>query len=76
MELHQTKIVAPDGTILLDDLPFEAGETVKVTVEKTIRIDPSNPYPLRGTPYRYDLPFEPVFPLEDWDPLEDREESK
>jgi len=68
MELHQTKkTVLPNRTIVLDDLPFEAGETVTVTVAKSAKINPDNPYPLRGSVLRYELPFEPVFPLEDWE---------
>ena len=68
MELHHiNKTVLPNGTIVLDDLPFEAGDEVKVTIVRSTKFDPDNPYPLRGTPYRYDNPFGPVIPPEDWD---------
>ena len=70
MELHQIqKPVLPNGTIVIDELPFEAGELVNITIEKAAKIDPNNPYPLRGTPYRYDDPFGPAVPLEEWDAL-------
>ena len=70
MELHQIqKPVLPNGTIVIDELPFEAGELVNITIEKAAKIDPDNPYPLRGTPYRYDDPFGPAVPLDEWDAL-------
>jgi hypothetical protein len=70
MELHSIHAtVTTEGTIVLDDLPFEAGDEVSITVVKTAKRDPNNPYPLRGTPYRYDNPFDPVVPPEDWDAL-------
>jgi len=70
MELHQIqKPVLPNGTIVIDELPFAAGEMVKITIEKAPKFDPDNPYPLRGTPYRYDDPFGPAVPLDEWDAL-------
>lgn len=59
----------PNGTIIIKDLPFEAGEMLKITIEKAPKINPDNPYPLRGTPYSYEDPFGPAVPLEDWDAL-------
>ena len=71
MELHQIhKTVSPDGTIVLDDLPFEAGDEVNVTIVKATKFDPKNPYPLRGTPYRYEDPFSPLISPDDWKPFE------
>lgn len=70
METHQVqKTVLPNGIIVIDNLPFEEGEEVKVTIVKTEEADSSNPYPLRGTPYSYDDPFSPLIPLEDWESL-------
>lgn len=70
MELHHVKkTVLPNGTIVVDDLPFEIGETVEVTITKSPNVDPKNPYPLRGTPYRYDDPFAPLFGPDDWKPF-------
>lgn len=71
MELHQIKkTVLPNGTIVIENLPFEAGELVNVTIVKSAKIDPDNPYPLRGTPYSYEDPFSPLIAPEDWKPFE------
>ncbi|MFM9905841.1 MAG: hypothetical protein ACKVQJ_14860 [Pyrinomonadaceae bacterium] len=72
MELHQIKKpILPNGTIVIDELPFEAeaGDIVNITLVKAPKIDPDNPYPLRGTPYRYDDPFGPLVDDDDWKPF-------
>lgn len=61
-------VVRPNGRIIIEGLPFEEGEIVEVVVSenrgsKTVA---DNPYPLRGTPFRYDDPFESVISLDDW----------
>jgi len=71
MELHSIhKKVLPNGTIVIDDLPFEAGDEVDITIIKSAKPDPSNRYPLRGTPYSYEDPFSPLISPEDWKPFE------
>lgn len=52
-----------DGIVAVEAL--KAGERVEVIV---LRLDPppATAYPLRGTPGRYDLPFEPAVPESDW----------
>ena len=71
MELHQIKkAVLPNGTIVIDNHPFEVGEMVNVTIVKSAKIDPENPYPLRGTPYSYEDPFSPLLGPEDFKPFE------
>lgn len=68
MELHTIhKKVLPNGTIVIEDLPFEAGDEVSVTIVKSAKSDPENRYPLRGKVVRYDNPFDPVVPPEDWE---------
>jgi hypothetical protein len=59
--------VERDGTVTIRSLPFRPGDRVQVTVI------PSAPpedevarYPLRGTTYRFDEPFEPVAAA-DWE---------
>ncbi|HMJ09001.1 MAG TPA: hypothetical protein VK468_08350 [Pyrinomonadaceae bacterium] len=70
MELHQIqKTVLPNGTIVIEDLPFEAGEMVNVTIVKSAKMDPKDPYPLRGTSYSYEDPFSPLIAPEDWKPF-------
>ena len=68
MEAYRTEItLAEDGTLVLDALPFRAGERVEVIVlaaqeQMTAGAD----HPLRGTIIRYDRPTEPVAE-DDWE---------
>ena len=56
-----------DGTLMLDNLPFHAGEAVEIIIiSRTTRVQRQNPYPLRGTPLHYERPTEPVA-QDDWD---------
>lgn len=72
MEIHRIEVVPPNRTVLLEDLPFDEGQTVNITVtvvddKKTAAA--AEPYPFRGMqPYRYDDPFSPLIPPEDWEP--------
>ncbi|MBD2196177.1 MULTISPECIES: hypothetical protein [Calothrix] len=65
-------ILTEDGTLIVKDLPFHAGEAVEIIIlESQAHPQQANPYPLRGKqPYRYDEPFEPAMPLEDWEVLQ------
>jgi hypothetical protein len=61
--------VSPNGTLTLENLPFEPGEEVEVIVlteERQVRDGPR--YPLRGTPLTYVDPTAPVASSE-WDAL-------
>lgn len=71
-------VLTEDGTLMLQGLPFHAGDTVEVIVlersscqqGETSTLSPGlNQYPLRGTVIRYDDPFEPAVPVEDWEAL-------
>ena len=57
-------IVQPNGRVVLENLPFDEGIKVEVIVLESNgskkNFDPENPYPLRGTPYRFDDPFSPL----------------
>ncbi len=72
MEAHRVEtIVQPRGRVVLENLPFEEGEKVEVIVLET-REEAENTedrYPLRGTLYKYEDPFEPAVPVEDWEAL-------
>ena len=63
-----------DGKLMLTDLPFHAGDTVEIILlEHPNKQFPqffSSEYPLKGTVLRYDDPFEPAAPIEDWDALQ------
>lgn len=72
MEAHRVEtIVQPRGRVVLENLPFEEGEKVEVIVLEALDEEEKteNPYPLRGTLYKYEDPFEPAVPAEDWEAL-------
>jgi hypothetical protein len=59
-----------DGTLTLTQLPFRAGQSVEVIILPQLnseRVD--NAYPLRGTPFSYERPTDPVAE-EDWEALQ------
>lgn len=72
MKAHriETKLTE-NGTLNLKDLPFQAGDEVEIIIlESPKHPSESNLYPLRGTVIRYDDPFDPAVPLEDWEVLQ------
>jgi hypothetical protein len=77
MNAHKIEtVLTEDGTLILQGLPFHAGDAVEVIVlqAKTSQHEKlqsqKNRYPLHDTqPYRYDDPTEPVA-LEDWECLQ------
>ena len=59
-----------NGVIVLDEAAsFPEGAVVRVELAKPEN-RPKDRTPLRGTPYRYDNPFEPAVPSEEWDALQ------
>ena len=57
---HRTEsVLTADGKLVLDRLPFRAGETVEVIVLPVPPVQPT-PSPPRGTVVRYDRPTDPV----------------
>ncbi len=70
METHRIeKVIQSNGTIVLENLPFAEGETVEIIIVKSDAEGKKNRYPLRGTLYKYEEPFEPAVPVEDWEVL-------
>ena len=67
---HRTEtVIGENGELILDGLPFRAGETVEVIIlptAKAVGEVKAEAYPLRGLPIHYEKPFEPVAE-EDWD---------
>lgn len=56
-----------DGSLTLENLPFRAGQRVEVIVlPRENPAQAGNPYPLRGTPFQYERPFDPV-DQDDWE---------
>lgn len=63
-------VIEPDGKLTLQNLPLPEGERVEVIILVSPAIEKTGKYPLRDTaPYRYDDPFEPAIPEEDWEAL-------
>jgi hypothetical protein len=70
MQAHRTeRIIQPNGTLILENLPFEAGDKVEVIVLEIQPQKEETDNPLRGTLLKYEDPFEPAVPLEDWEVL-------
>jgi hypothetical protein len=56
-----------DGRLVVESLPFPAGQAVEVIIlPRPVGPGTSDPEPLRGTPVRYDRPFDPVAD-DEWD---------
>ncbi len=68
MDTHRIEAtLEQDGTLVMKDLPFQAGDSVEVLV--VARQEPPSEgrsYPLRGTPVEFSDPFEPVA-TDEWD---------
>jgi hypothetical protein len=60
-------VLSEDGKLLLDHLPFRAGQAVEVIVLPATRPTPAG-HALRGTVLRYDQPTAPVAEA-DWGTL-------
>ena len=59
--------VDADGVINLRGLSLAKGERVEVVIKRLRRLpENSERYPLRGLPHRYDSPFEPAVPADEW----------
>lgn len=68
--VHIRTTVREDGTLVVDRLPFHAGQTVDVTVaEQEESAAATARYPMRGSVLRYENPFEPACPADDWEVL-------
>jgi hypothetical protein len=70
MSAHRIEaIVNQDGKLVLENLPFQAGDVVEVIVSKSeATSNGDNRHSLEGTVTKYEAPLEPVG-LEDWDSL-------
>lgn len=65
---YRIEIVVPvDGKLILERLPFTAGDQVEVTVQPVrSKTAVTDRYPLRGKVLRYDQPTDPVA-ASDWE---------
>lgn len=63
-------VVQRNGRLIIDDLPFDEGEIVEVVVSDVKGSDSiTEDNPLKGSVLKYDEPFGPAVPLEDWEVL-------
>ncbi|MCD4739386.1 MAG: hypothetical protein K8R89_09045 [Anaerolineae bacterium] len=65
-------ILKQNGTLILEQLPFQVGERVEVIVMRVSKPTlkaPTTITPLHGTVLRYDAPFAPVAES-DWEALQ------
>ncbi|MDX2244558.1 MAG: hypothetical protein NW224_28110 [Leptolyngbyaceae cyanobacterium bins.302] len=74
MQAHKVEVVlSENGTLVLEGLPFRAGEAVEVIIlerpQPQRAFNASSEFPLQGTVLFYDDPFEPAVPPEEWDVL-------
>lgn len=65
MNAHKLAVtLTQDGTLLLEELPFHAGDTVEIIILEQSKAEATDPRssnrPLAGTVLRYDEPLEPV----------------
>jgi hypothetical protein len=70
MSEHRTEaIVNQDGKLVLENLPFQAGDVVEVVVSKSdTTSNGDSRHSLRDTVIKYEAPLEPVG-VGDWDNL-------
>jgi hypothetical protein len=62
MTIYRVEVtVSDEGTLLINNLPFQAGDKVEVVVRShKPKVAKTNRYPLRGAPIQYLDPFESV----------------
>jgi hypothetical protein len=74
MREHRIKVTLDqDSKLVLEALPFLAGDTVEVIIlESDTKSKEDNPYPLRGTVIKYVSPTDPVN-SEEWDASSDQD---
>lgn len=70
MQAHRIEtIVQSNGKIVLENLPFDEGESVEIIVLETKVKKEIAPKSLHGTLLKYENPFEPIA-VEDWEALQ------
>lgn len=69
MEIHRTQTTVRHGIVHLENVPLGDGE-VEVIVQRKATKETAFENPLRGALLKYDDPFEPAGPPEDWEALQ------
>ena len=64
------RTLTEDGTITLDNLPFQAGDSVEIIiVPRSVPLNENGNHPLRGKVIHYNNPADPVAET-DWEALQ------
>ncbi len=67
MQAHRIETtVQKDGKLVIQDIPFQAGEMVEVIILPVLKSRTHDKYPLQGTVLEYLNPTEPVA-SDDWE---------
>ena len=70
MSAHHVEVtLSHDGQLVIDELPFRAGQTVEVIILARQSKPNGREYPLRGQPIKYIEPTDPVAQA-DWDAIQ------
>ena len=70
MSAHHIEVtLSQDGKLMLDELPFRAGDKVEVIIFARQSTPNGNGYSLRGQPVNYVNPTDPVAEA-DWDSIQ------
>jgi len=70
MSTHHVEVtLSQDGKLMLDELPFRAGDTVEVIILAQQSKRNGQEYSLRGKPIKYVDPTDPVA-QEDWEAIQ------
>lgn len=69
MQAHRIETtVQSNGKVVLENLPFDEGETIEIIVLETKPKSPNESESLQGKVLKYETPFEPIAG-EDWEAL-------
>lgn len=66
---HADVTVSENGTIVIENTPFQEGEKVEVTISHPAASEREDYYPLKGTVLKYEDPFSSAAG-DDWEALQ------
>jgi hypothetical protein len=67
MQAHRIEaVIQQDGKLVIEDIPFHAGETVEIIILSAVKPQSEHRYPLRGTVIEYIDPTDPIA-SDDWE---------
>ena len=69
MEAFRAETMVHNGRVVIDNLPFDDGEVEVIVLDRNTKKLKNGENPLKGSVLRYDDPFGPACPPEDWEVL-------